>query len=43
MYTCRECERPINQATEICPYCGADLTEPIGLESRPKSALFPSS
>ncbi len=27
MYTCRECEHPINQATEICPYCGADLTE----------------
>lgn len=27
MYTCRECEYPINQATEICPYCGADLTE----------------
>jgi len=27
MYTCRECERPINQATELCPYCGADLTE----------------
>ncbi len=26
MYTCRECEYPINQATEICPYCGADLT-----------------
>lgn len=26
MYTCRECERPINQATELCPYCGADLT-----------------
>ena len=25
MYTCRECERPINQATEVCPYCGADL------------------
>jgi type II secretory pathway pseudopilin PulG len=33
MYTCRECEHPINQATEICPYCGADLTEPIGLEA----------
>lgn len=33
MYTCRECERPINQATEICPYCGADLTEPIGPEA----------
>jgi hypothetical protein len=26
VYTCRECEKPINQATEICPYCGADLT-----------------
>jgi len=26
MYTCRECERPVNQATELCPYCGADLT-----------------
>jgi hypothetical protein len=28
VYTCRECEHLINQATEICPYCGADLTEP---------------
>ena len=27
MYTCRECEREVNQATEICPYCGADLTD----------------
>jgi hypothetical protein len=27
MYTCRECEQPINQATEVCPYCRADLTE----------------
>lgn len=26
MYTCRECEQTINQATEVCPYCGADLT-----------------
>ncbi len=26
MYTCRECEKPINQATELCPYCGTDLT-----------------
>ena len=34
MYTCRECEQPINQATEVCPYCGADLTEvPFDLES----------
>jgi hypothetical protein len=28
MYTCRECETEINQATEICPHCGADLTLP---------------
>ncbi len=27
MFTCRECDAPINPATEICPYCGADLTE----------------
>jgi RNA polymerase subunit RPABC4/transcription elongation factor Spt4 len=26
MYECPECERPINQATEVCPYCGADVT-----------------
>ena len=26
MVTCRECESEINQATEICPHCGADLT-----------------
>jgi len=29
MYTCRECENEINQATELCPHCGADLTEVI--------------
>lgn len=29
MYTCRQCENEINQATELCPHCGADLTEPI--------------
>jgi len=29
MYTCRECENEINQATEICPHCGADLTAPV--------------
>src|SRR5258707_1128127 len=28
MYTCRECENEINQGTEICPQCGADLTVP---------------
>src|ERR1700675_4638007 len=26
MYNCRECETEINQGTEICPHCGADLT-----------------
>src|ERR1700722_17545310 len=26
MYNCRECENEINQATEICPHCGTDLT-----------------
>ncbi len=29
MYTCRECENEINQATELCPHCGTDLTAPI--------------
>src|SRR6202167_4217259 len=28
MYTCRECGNEINQATELCPHCGADLTAP---------------
>jgi hypothetical protein len=27
MVTCRECESEVNQATEICPHCGADLTQ----------------
>jgi hypothetical protein len=26
MYTCRECDQEINEGTEICPHCGADLT-----------------
>ena len=26
MYTCPQCEEEINQATELCPHCGADLT-----------------
>jgi hypothetical protein len=29
MYTCRECENEVNQATEICPHCGTDLTTRI--------------
>jgi len=27
MYECPHCERPINQATEVCPYCGADVMQ----------------
>lgn len=48
MFTCRECDAPINPATEICPYCGADLTEgaaalaaePTKKRSAAKLALF---
>jgi len=28
MYACPECESEINQASEVCPYCNADLTAP---------------
>jgi hypothetical protein len=27
MYTCPDCEKEINQATEVCPYCGRNLAE----------------
>ena len=37
VYTCRECERPINQASELCPYCGADLTAPVETEPTAKT------
>jgi hypothetical protein len=41
MYTCRECENEINQATELCPHCGADLTGPVpgGEPGKAKPAL----
>jgi hypothetical protein len=39
MYTCRECEYEINQATEICPHCGADLTLPPPGEETPRKPL----
>jgi hypothetical protein len=41
MYTCRECENEINQATELCPHCGADLTGPApgGEPGKAKPAL----
>jgi predicted amidophosphoribosyltransferase len=25
MYCCPQCDEEINEATEICPHCGADL------------------
>jgi len=36
MTTCRECENEINQGTEICPHCGADLTAPLPGAEPPK-------
>lgn len=39
MYTCRECESEINQASEICPRCGADLTLPLAGEPAEKKKL----
>jgi uncharacterized protein HemX len=35
MYACPECESEINQASEICPYCGTDLTAPRGAAAEP--------
>ena len=37
MYVCRECENEINQATELCPHCGADLTAPIPGAEAPRA------
>jgi hypothetical protein len=37
MFTCRECENEINQATELCPHCGADLTGPAPGADAPKA------
>src|SRR3990172_4686793 len=39
MYTCRECEHEINQATEICPHCSADLTLPPAGEAAERKKL----
>jgi hypothetical protein len=41
MFTCRECENEINQATELCPHCGADLTLPLPSSTgdKPKPSL----
>ena len=37
MYICRECENEINQGTEICPQCGADLTIPVPGDVAPEA------
>jgi hypothetical protein len=43
MFTCRECERELNQATEVCPYCGAELTgEESPSEAAPKKKKWPA-
>lgn len=28
MYLCQNCQQPINSASAVCPYCGAEQTEP---------------
>lgn len=28
MYLCRNCQQPINSASAVCPYCGAEQIEP---------------
>ena len=41
MYLCPNCQRPINSASAICPYCGAAQTEPgseLAPEQREKRA-----
>ncbi len=44
MYTCPECEQVINQASKLCPCCGADLTAPAGTEfAQPKKPSFLST
>ncbi|HET6199996.1 MAG: hypothetical protein WBE21_04075 [Candidatus Acidiferrales bacterium] len=29
MYVCQNCEQPINSASVVCPYCGANQSEPL--------------
>jgi hypothetical protein len=35
MFTCPECDRPINQASEVCPYCDAELLAARGAAAGP--------
>lgn len=33
MYVCRKCEQPINSASAVCPYCGAEQNPPADAEA----------
>lgn len=33
MYTCRNCEKTTDRATEVCPSCGVDFTAPARIKS----------
>ena len=37
MYVCRNCQQPINSASEVCPYCGAEQN-PASAEATPSAA-----
>lgn len=37
MYVCRKCQQPINSASEVCPYCGAEQNTPA-VNAPPKPA-----
>ncbi|HKW89329.1 MAG TPA: hypothetical protein VJN21_11300 [Candidatus Acidoferrales bacterium] len=37
MYVCRKCDEPINSASEVCPYCGAEQN-PASAEAAPATA-----
>jgi hypothetical protein len=41
MLTCRDCENEINEGTEICPHCGADLTILTSSERAVKKLTLP--
>lgn len=36
MYLCLNCQRPINSASAVCPYCGASQAEPDALPQQQK-------
>jgi hypothetical protein len=38
MYVCRKCQQPINQASEVCPYCGTEQNPATSAEAAGKPA-----